>query len=67
MTRGAVITAWRAKKAAQGLYSHTDEALEGTWIDELVIFMSDRDCPAEVQTLGRTLIDLKEVIDAWYC
>ncbi len=64
--RGDVMAAWRAKEAVRELYSHTNEALARTWIDELVISMSDKDYPEEVQSLGRTLLRWKEEIVAWH-
>ena len=64
--RGDVMAAWRAKEAVRELYSHTNESLARSWIDELVISMSDEDYPPEVQSLGRTLLRWKEEIVAWH-
>ena len=63
---GEVATTWHAKEAVRELYAHGDEATAREWIERLIVDMADRDNPAEVRSLGRTLARWRDQIVAWH-
>ena len=64
--KGDVATAWHAKEAVRELYSHQDQELAITWLDELAADLSDKIRPPEVRSLGRTLKRWRLEITAWH-
>ena len=64
--KGDVATAWHAKEAVRELYSHQDQALAITWLDELAADLRDDMRPPEVRSLGRTLKRWRLEITAWH-
>jgi len=53
--RREVWFAWNAKEVVRQLYEHTDVALAAVWIDGTIRDFADREMPAEVRRLGRTI------------
>jgi len=53
--RREVWFAWNAKEVVRQLYEHTDVVLAAVWIDETIRDFADREMPAEVRRLGRTI------------
>jgi transposase len=64
--RGEVRTAWHAKEVVRQIYDHTNAELADEFVDRLGRDLQDDSCPAEVRSLGRTLLRWKDQIAAWH-
>jgi transposase len=61
-----VATAWRAKESLRELYAYCDPDLAKDHLDTLIGDFTDRERPAEVKLLGRTLRGWHDKILAWH-
>jgi transposase len=64
--RGEVRMTWHAKETIRSLYDIDDPRIAGTFIDDLIADMADREMPSEVQSLARTLRRWRDHIVAWH-
>jgi transposase len=64
--RGEVRTAWHAKEVVRSIYDHTHPALALEFVTRLGADLQDRDCPPEIQQLGRTITKWRHEIAAWH-
>jgi len=64
--KGEVRMAWHAKETVRGIYDITDPVLAKQWVDEIIADFTDRDMPAEIRRLGRTIRRWRDQILAWH-
>jgi transposase len=63
---GDVRTTWQAKEVVRSIYDHHDPDVALEFVTRLGHDLQDRSYPAEVNSLGRTLIRWRHQIAAWH-
>lgn len=63
---GEVRMAWHAKEVVRSIYELTDPDLATEFVDQLGADLQDGSCPAEVNSLGRTIERWSNQIVAWH-
>jgi transposase len=63
---GDVRTTWQAKEVVRSIYDHHDPDLALEFVTRLGHDLQDRSYPAEVNSLGRTLVRWRHQIAAWH-